>query len=103
VKAENLVMEGNKEVRACKEYKYLRITLNQEGTDDSEINNGITKARRIVACLNDILWSKNIIKKKKFNKYETMVKSVILYYCERCTCLTEKSKRALETTEINAI
>jgi len=32
--AENLIMKGNKEVRTCKEYKYLRITLNREGTND---------------------------------------------------------------------
>jgi len=33
-KQKNLIMKGNKEVRTCKEYKYLRITLNREGTDD---------------------------------------------------------------------
>jgi S-adenosylmethionine/arginine decarboxylase-like enzyme len=39
--AENLVMESNKEVRTYREYKYLDITLNREGTDDQKIS--ITK------------------------------------------------------------
>jgi hypothetical protein len=57
---ENLVIEGNKEVRTWKEYKYLGIILNQEGTDDQEINNKITKARKMIEgcrerCLNSIL------------------------------------------------
>jgi len=37
------------------QYKYLRIILNQEEIDNQEINR-IIKARRIIACLNDILW-----------------------------------------------
>jgi len=64
-------MQGNKEVRSCKKYKYLRITLNRKGTDEQEINNRITKARRIIAYLNGILWNKSITKKRKFNVYET--------------------------------
>jgi len=75
VEIENLVIEGNKEVRTYKEYKYLEITLNREATDDHEISNKITKARRTIAYLNDILWS--ITKKREFNIYETMVKSVM--------------------------
>jgi len=37
--AENLVTEGNKEVRTCKKHKYLGITSNREEIDDQEINN----------------------------------------------------------------
>jgi len=33
-KAENLVMEGNKEIRACEKYKYLGIGMNRERIDD---------------------------------------------------------------------
>jgi len=49
---ENLVLEGNRET--CKEYEYLGTILNREKTNQ-EINKGITKARRIIACLNGIL------------------------------------------------
>jgi len=96
VEIENLVIEGNKEVRTYKEYKYLEITLNREGTDDHEISNRITKARRIIAYLNDILWS--IMKKKEFSIYETMVKSVMAAKWR----LIERSRRTL-ATKMNAI
>jgi len=33
-----------KEVKTCREYKYLGITLNREGTDDQKISNRIIKA-----------------------------------------------------------
>jgi len=49
LEAENLVMEGNKEIRTYKEYKYLGITLDRE--DDQKINNRITKTRKIIAYL----------------------------------------------------
>jgi len=48
-------MEDNREVETCKEYEYLGTILNQEGTNDQEINKRITKARRIIVCLNKIL------------------------------------------------
>jgi len=51
-------MKGNKEIRTCKEYKYLGIIWNREKTDDQEINDKITKTRRIIACLHGILWNK---------------------------------------------
>jgi uncharacterized NAD-dependent epimerase/dehydratase family protein len=57
VEAENLMMEGNKKVKTCKKYKYLGITLNRKRIDDQEINNRnnrITKARKIIACLNPV-------------------------------------------------
>jgi hypothetical protein len=75
-------MEDNTEVRTCKKYKYLRITLNREGTDEQEINNRITKVRRIIAYRNGILWNKSIMKKKEVQRLRNKVKSVMLYECE---------------------
>jgi len=48
---EILVMEGNEEVRTCN--KYLGITLYREAREQ-EVNNIITRARRIIAYLDDI-------------------------------------------------
>jgi len=82
--AENLIMESNKEVITCKQYKYLGIILNRKDkwSRNKQANNRITKARRKIACLNGILWNKSIMKNSKFNIYEIMVKSVMLYNCE---------------------
>jgi len=56
--------------------------LNREEIDDQTINKRVTKARRIIACLNGILWSKHNTKNRKFNIYETMIKSIMLYRCK---------------------
>jgi hypothetical protein len=77
--------------------------LNREDPDDQaieEISNRITRVRRRIAYVNDILWSKCITKKRKFNIYETMLKTEMLYDCKT---LTEKSKRGLEVTKMDAI
>jgi len=75
-------MEDNEEVRTCKEHRYLGMILNREKIDDQEINNIITKAKRIIAYLDGILWSKSITKKREFNIYEAMIRKVLLYSCE---------------------
>jgi len=67
-----------------------------------EINDRIPKAKRIIGCLNGILWNKSITKKRKFNVYEIMINSIMLYGCETWR-LTERNKRALEATEMDAI
>jgi len=41
-------------------------------------------------------------KKKKFNIYETMIKSVLLYRCEMWR-VTERSRKTLNAVEIDAI
>jgi len=92
-------MEGNKQVRTYKEYKYLGTTLNREGTDDQEINNRITKAKRIIVCLNGICEVRKKSQKKEI-QHLRMVKR--LYGCETWR-LTERSKRALEAKEMKAI
>jgi hypothetical protein len=54
------------------------------------MSNRVTKTRKIIVCLNDILWSKDT-KKKKFNIYKAMAKSITLCGCETWR-LTERSK-----------
>jgi len=61
------------------------------------MSNKRTKARRIIACLNDISWSMNLTKNSIYTKQ-----------CKKCNAynawrISERSKRALEATEINAM
>ncbi|KAF2881981.1 hypothetical protein ILUMI_24196 [Ignelater luminosus] len=64
---ENLVIDKKKEIGVIDEYKYLGTTFNRKGTDDQEINFRIIKALRDILCLNAILYSKDIIKRRKYN------------------------------------
>ena len=99
---ENLILDNNMEIRACEDYRYLGSIFTGDGTDDREINNRVIQARRVIRCINGILWSTEITKNRKYNIYETLVKSILLYGCETWR-LTERNKRKLETTEMDAI
>jgi len=60
------------------------------------------KARKCIACLNGILWSKDIRKKRKLNIYNALIKSSLLYGSETRR-LTENNKRQVEATEMDAL
>ena len=48
---------GN-EIEFCQKYKYLEVIFDNSGTDDKEIRSRVIQARKCIACLNGILWSK---------------------------------------------
>lgn len=100
--AENLTLDDGRQISTCKEYKYLGVMYNTEGTDEQEINIRVTQARKAIKCLNGILWNKNISKKRKFNIYEAIIKSILTYGAETWR-LTEKNKRKIEAVEMDAI
>jgi hypothetical protein len=64
--------------------------------------NTYRQARKCIACLNGILWSKDIRKERKLNVYNTLIKSSLLYGSETWR-LTENNKRLVETTEMDAL
>jgi hypothetical protein len=72
------------------------------GTDDKEIRSRIIEARKCIACLNGILWSKDIRKERKLNIYRALIKSSLLYGSETWR-LAEIIKRRVEATEMDAL
>ena len=85
----------NEEIESCKEYTYLGVIFDTTGKDDKEIKKRITQAKRTIGCLNGVFWSTEIGKKRKFNIYETLVKSSLLYGAETWR-ITEANQRKLE-------
>ena len=73
------------------------------GTDDKEIRSRVIQARKCITCLNGILWSKDIRKKRKLNiySYNALIKSSLLYGAETWR-ITENNKRRVEATEMEA-
>ena len=55
-----------------------------------------------IACLNGILWSKDIRKERKLNIYNVLIKSRLLYGSETWR-LTENNYRRVEATEMDAL
>ena len=78
----NLKLDKDSEIESCQEYKYLRVIFYTTGTDDKEIRSRVIKARKCIACLNGILWSKDIRKERKLNIYNALIKSSLLYGSE---------------------
>ena len=71
------------------------------GTDDEEIRSRVIQARKCIACLNGILWSKDIRKERKLNIYDALNKSSL---CGSETWrLTENNKRRVEVTEMDVL
>ena len=97
----NLKLDKDNEIELCQEYKYLGVIFDNSGTDDKEIIS-VIQARKCIACLNGILWSKDIIKERKLNNHNALIKSSLLYGSETWRN-TEKNKRRVEATEMDAL
>ena len=78
----NLKLDKNSEIESCQEYKYLGVIFYTSGTDDKEIRSRVIQGRKCIACLNGILWSKDIRKERKLNIYNVLIKSSLLYASE---------------------
>jgi len=75
----NLKLEKDSEIEFCQEYKYLGVIFDTSRTDGKEIRSRVIQARKCIACLNGILWSKYIRKERKLNIYNALIKSSLLY------------------------
>ena len=78
---------------------YIGVIFDTSGTDDKEISSRVIQARKCIACLNGILWSKDIRKERKLNTYNALIKSSLLCGSETWR-LTENNKRRVEATEM---
>jgi len=98
----NLKLDKDSEIEFCQEYKYLGVIFNTSGTDDKEIRSRVIQARKCIACLNGILWSKGMRKDRILNIYNALIESSLLYGSETWR-LTENNKRRVEATEMDAL
>ena len=71
----------NEEIHACREYTCLRVILGLTGNDNREITR-IRQVRKMVGCLDGIWWNMGIDKKRKYNTYDAVVESSLLYAVE---------------------
>jgi len=96
----NLKLDKESEIEFCEEYKYLGVISYTSGTDDKEIRSRVIQARKWIACLDGILWSKDIRKERKLNIY--VIKSSLLCGFETRR-LTENTERQVEAIEMDAL
>ena len=95
-------LHKDNEIEFCQEYTYLGVIFDTSETDDKEIRSRVIQARKCIACLNGILWSKDIRQERKLNIYNALIKSSLLHGSETWR-LTENNKRRVEATEMDAL
>ena len=98
----NLKLDKDNEIEFCREYNYLGVIFDTSGTDDKAISLRVIQARKCIACLNGILWSKDIRKERKLNIYNALIKSSLLYGSETWR-LAENDKRRVEAADMDVL
>lgn len=100
--SDDLELERGEKISKCNGYQYLGVKIQDDGKDEKEIRQRIGQGRRGIKRLNGIWWSKEITKKRKYNIYNTVIKSIVLYGAEAWRW-TEADKRRLEALEMDAL
>ncbi|XP_044755011.1 uncharacterized protein LOC123313964 [Coccinella septempunctata] len=89
-----------REIRSCKEYKYLGSIISKEGTSDNDIAYRVQQGKKCVRILNSLLWSSQISLNTKMTIYRAIVEPIMTYGSE-CWQLSVKNKRSIDTVEVD--
>ncbi|XP_030753967.1 uncharacterized protein LOC115880813 [Sitophilus oryzae] len=81
-KGTDLEVDDSCIVQYCSVYTYLGTKISQSGRTEEEILERIIKGKKVIGCLNSLLWSTNISIERKHLLYNAIFKSVVLYRCE---------------------
>ena len=87
----SIIMDGEK-LEEVSSFKYLGATLTKDGTCKTEIHIWIATATAAMARLTRV-WKSNISFQTNFKLYKSLVISILLYWCETWTLLTETERR----------
>lgn len=96
----DIILNNNHQVKQVNDFKYLGVTVDNNGIGKSEIKERIQKARKVVGALNSIWWDNNINKKNKKRIRQVMVETVLCYGSEIWT-MREEDKRKVEAVEMD--
>ena len=79
-------------------FKYLGITLANDGSRDAEVKEKVIKANRALHANKRLLRNKSIAKDTKIKIYNTLIKPVVMYAAETMT-LTKKDEESMRRAE----
>ena len=97
-----LEMDNGDIIAGCTEFRHLGTIFTKDGRDIKNIRHRVTQARKIIGALNGVWWSKNITRNRKKMMYDSMVKSVLIYWAEIWS-LYEDDRRRINATEMDAL
>jgi hypothetical protein len=96
----HLEMDNGDIITGCTEFRYLGTIFTKDGRDTKNICHRVTQAKKIIGALNEVWWSKNIIRNWKKMIYNSMVKSVLIYVAKTWS-LYEDDRRRINATEMD--
>lgn len=97
---QDMTLEDGRTLKSCSKYKYLGLSMTNDGTLDEAIKERNVHGRKAIRMLNTVLWDQNISKENKHRIYNAIVKSIVTYGSEVWQ-LKEKSIKTLEATEMD--
>ncbi|CAG9826684.1 unnamed protein product [Diabrotica balteata] len=90
-------------IKQVMKFKYLGIILSICGKLETKLKDQVNRANRAAGYLNETIWrNKNIGKETKGRIYKTVIRPIMTYAAERRPD-TERTKRMLETVEMEII
>src|SRR3978361_2503324 len=92
-------IEGT-EIEQVKQFKYLRVVIENTGAQDAEINERIEKSIKLYYSMNSkFLNIKEVTRQTKMNVYKAVYRPVLPYGCESWV-LTQRQKSRIQATEM---
>jgi cysteinyl-tRNA synthetase len=97
----DIEIEGTK-IEQVNEFKYLGVTINNKGKEDTEINQRISAATKLYHTLGKIfIGKKEITRKTKMTVYQTIFRPVLTFGSESWV-MTERQKNRMQAIEMKS-
>ena len=85
------------DIESVQEYKYLGVTITNDGRDNKDILDKTLRGRRTIKALHPVIWNKHIRKNTKKMIYQTIVESTLTYGSEAWVLNKDAQRRLLAT------
>lgn len=81
-KKQNLILENKGVIKYSNKYKYLGVTITDDGRNHVEMKERLKKGKYAISTLNQVLWDNKIRIETKHKIYKSIVRSTTLYGAE---------------------
>ena len=98
----DLKLNKNRKIDSYEHYRYPGVNINRDFRDSHEIKKRIGQGRKAVKLLNSIWCSEEISRKRKYNAYNSIVKSTLLHGANGWRIM-EGERKSLATVEMDVL
>ena len=98
----DLKIGNNEQVGYYKQYRYLRIVIENYCRDSAEIKNIVSQGRKMIKVLNSVWWSEEIARNRKYRICNIVEKNILTHESEACR-MTKREKWGILVMEMDAL